>query len=48
MIRTELPIAVGVKLVLNFARTTPFVPCERVTLPHTTRNFDPAFATFAL
>ena len=35
------------RLVLNLARTTPFVPCPRHTLPHTTRYLVPFLSVFA-
>jgi len=36
------------KFVENLALSTPLVPCERITLPQTTRNFDPDTAVLAL
>ena len=39
---TDEPIVVGDRFFVNLARTTPFEPCLLVTLPHTTRNLDPA------
>jgi len=48
MILTPDPIAVGDKLVENLALTTPLDPWERVTLPQTTLNLEPALATLDL
>ena len=38
---TLAPKVFGGKLCLNFARTTPELPCALVTLPHMTLIFDP-------
>jgi len=48
MTLTDEPIVVGDRFFVNLARTTPFEPCLLVTLPHTTRNLEPALTVCAL
>ena len=42
------PMDDGGRFFLNFARTTPDVPCAMVTLPHDVRYVVPFFFVFAL
>ena len=47
MTRTEAPKDLGGRLDLNLARTTPLLPCGRVTLPQMTRILEPWMALWA-
>lgn len=42
------PMEVEGRSFLNLARTTPLVPCARVTLPQDVRKTVPFFFVFAL
>lgn len=46
MTRTVAPNDFGGRFTLNFDRTTPEFPCDRVTLPQMTRIFDPLTSVF--